>query len=267
MRALPAPVTSVREGAPTVTEDQLAIEAPLEIRLRAGGQERTLSITMRSPGDEVQLAAGFLFTEGIVRQPADLRGISQPAEETVVVELATDDLPVVGERAFAMTSACGVCGKDSLDGLRAQPAGRPAPGPLVDPELLHQLPAALREAQFGFAATGGLHAAGLFDGEGRRLLVREDVGRHNAVDKLIGALFLDGKLPATGTILAVSGRASFELVQKALMAQIPVLAAVGAPSTLAVSLATEGGMTLLGFVRDRRFNIYCGHERVRLANG
>jgi FdhD protein len=267
VKALPASVTTVRGSAPTVSEDRLAVEAPLEIRLRAGGSEQALSITMRTPGDDVQLAAGFLFTEGIVRQPSDLRGIVPVSDETVVAELAAETLPALGGRSFAMTSACGVCGKDSLQGLRAQPAGPPHPGPVVAPELLHALPAALRTAQVGFEATGGLHAAGLFDDAGRTLGVREDVGRHNAVDKLIGTMFLEGKLPAHGTILVVSGRASFELVQKALMAQIPVLAAVGAPSTLAVSLAAEGGLTLLGFVRDQRFNIYCGAERVRLAHG
>ena len=179
-------------------------------------------------------------------------------------ELALFPLPETAARPFAVTSACGVCGKGQLEELRATPAARPGPGPHLHPELIHRLPAALRAGQATFDATGGLHAAGLFDAGGERLLVREDVGRHNAVDKLIGARFLAGQLPASDTVLVVSGRASFELVQKALMAQIPVLAAVGAPSTLAVSLAAEGGMTLLGFVRDQRFNIYCGRERVQM---
>jgi FdhD protein len=263
MTSQPAAVTAVRGEAPSSREDHLAVEAPLEIRLRAGDEERALSITMRTPGDDVALAAGFLFTEGIVRAFSELRAITQPTEETVVVELAAAALPELDRRAFAVTSACGVCGKESLDKLRATPAARPLAGPVVGPQVVHGLPAALHEAQAGFAATGGCHAAGLFDGDGRRLVVREDVGRHNAVDKVIGTLFLEQKLPAAGTILVVSGRASFELVQKALMAQIPMLAAVGAPSTLAVSLASEGGMTLLGFVRDQRFNIYSGPERVR----
>jgi FdhD protein len=250
----------VRGRALASAEDRLAVEAPLELRLRAGRDERSLSITMRTPGDDRELAAGFLFTEGLVRDRAELGAIVE-GEDTVTVELVGRPLPE-SDRAFAMTSACGVCGKGSLASLRATPDGRPGPGPRLTPEIVHRLPADLRAAQETFDATGGLHAAGLFDARGERLLVREDVGRHNAVDKLIGARFLAGALPAHDQILVVSGRASFELVQKALMARIPVLAAVGAPSTLAVSLAEEGGMTLLGFVRDQRFNVYCGRERL-----
>jgi FdhD protein len=267
VRTRPAPIVEVRGAGPKSTEDQLAVEAPLELRVRAGGAVRRLCITMRTPGDDAELAAGFLFTEGLIHARADIASISMPSEDTVVVELEGGALPAESERAFAVTSACGVCGKGSLEGLRATPAGRPEAGPALSPALVHRLPAALRAAQPAFASTGGLHAAGLFSAEGERLLVREDVGRHNAVDKLIGARFLNDALPADGTILVVSGRASFELVQKALMARIPVLAAVGAPSTLAVSLAAEGGMTLLGFVRDGRFNVYCGGERVRLDAG
>jgi FdhD protein len=264
VRTAPASVTEVRGEGPRSTEDLLAVEAPLELRVRAGGQERTLCITMRTPGDDAELAAGFLFTEGLVRARAELGEISEQGE-TVVVNLVGRELPEeTAARPFAVTSACGVCGKGQLADLRATPAARPGSGPRLHPALIHRLPAALRAAQDAFAATGGLHAAGLFDGGGARLLVREDVGRHNAVDKLIGARFLAGRLPAPDTVLVVSGRASFELVQKALMAQIPVLAAVGAPSSLAVSLAAEGGMTLLGFVRDQRFNVYCGRERVQL---
>jgi FdhD protein len=263
LRAAPATVVEVRGDAPLIAEDRLAVEAPLEIRLRAGSDERSLSITMRTPGEDAELAAGFLFTEGLVRDRAELGEITG-AEDSVVVELVGRPLPERSDRSFAMTSACGVCGKDSLATLRAIPIGPPGPGPRLLPELIHRLPASLRAAQDTFESTGGLHAAGLFDARGERLLVREDVGRHNAVDKLIGARLLAGALPAHDTVLVVSGRASFELVQKALMAQIPVLAAVGAPSSLAVSLADEGGMTLLGFVRDRRFNVYSGRERVEL---
>jgi FdhD protein len=263
MRAAPAAVVEVRGRAPRQAEDRLAVEAPLEIRLRAGGEERSLSITMRTPGEDRELAAGFLFTEGLVRDRAELGAITE-GEDTVLVELVGRALPESSNRSFAMTSACGVCGKDSLAGLRATPVGPPGPGPRLDPELVHRLPPSLREAQATFEATGGLHAAGLFAASGERLLVREDVGRHNAVDKLIGARLLAGALPSRDEILVVSGRASFELVQKGLMAQIAVLAAVGAPSTMAVSLAEEGGMTLLGFVRDQRFNVYSGRERIRL---
>jgi FdhD protein len=261
-----ASITEVRGERGLGGEDRLAVEAPLEIRVEAGGERRTLCVTMRTPGEDAELAAGFLFTEGVVRARADIEDITQPDADTVVVALPGGVLPT-GTRAFAVTSACGVCGKDSLEGLRAAPAARPPAGvPGLSPALVHRLPAALRAAQDTFAATGGLHAAGLFDGAGERLLVREDVGRHNAVDKLIGARLLAGAAPGAH-ILVVSGRASFELVQKALMAQLPVLAAVGAPSTLAVSLAAEGGLTLLGFVRDQRFNVYAGAERLRLAHG
>jgi FdhD protein len=254
-------VLEVRGGRAVGAEDRLAVEAPLELRVRAGGVEQRLCITMRTPGEDQELAAGFLFTEGLVRGREEIVGVSCPAEDTVIVELAGALLPA--ERAFTVTSACGVCGKGSLDELRARPAERPSAGaPVIAPALVHRLPAALRAAQPTFAATGGLHAAGLFDGAGELLLVREDVGRHNAVDKLLGARLLAGLLPSRAEILVVSGRASFELVQKALMAQLPILAAVGAPSTLAVSLAVEGGMTLLGFVREERFNVYCGGERL-----
>lgn len=263
MRTAATSVMEVRGMGPRSSEDQLAVEAPLELRVRGGGAERALCITMRTPGEDGELAAGFLFTEGLVRDRAEILGITESGD-TVVVELSGGALPDTAARPFAVTSACGVCGKGQLDELRATPAGRPEAGPRLSPETIHRLPADLRAAQAAFATTGGLHAAGLFDGRGQRLLVREDVGRHNAVDKLIGARLLAGALPARDEVLVVSGRASFELVQKALMARIPVLAAVGAPSTLAVSLASEGGMTLLGFVRDQRFNVYCGRERVLL---
>ena len=264
MRSAAAPVMEVRGLGPRSSEDQLAVEAPLELRVRAGGAERALCITMRTPGEDAELAAGFLFTEGLVREREEILGITE-GEDTVVVELK-GALPETAARPFAVTSACGVCGKGQLEELRARPAGPPSPGvPRLRPAAIHRLPDELRAAQAGFATTGGLHAAGLFDEQGKLLLVREDVGRHNALDKLIGARFLAGALPAGAAVLVVSGRASFELVQKALMARIPVLAAVGAPSTLAVSLAQEGGMTLLGFVRDQRFNVYCGPERLDLA--
>jgi FdhD protein len=220
---------------------------------------------MRTPGEDRELAVGFLFTEGLLRDRAQVAGVTSVGDDQVVVELAPGVPPPEprASRAFTTTSACGVCGRGSLEGLRATPPGPLVPGaPGLTEALVHALPAALRAAQATFAATGGLHAAGLFDAAGALLLAREDVGRHNAVDKVIGARFLTGALPAATTILAVSGRASFELVQKALMAQIPVLAAVGAPSSLAVSLAAEAGMTLLGFVRDDRFNVYSGPERL-----
>jgi FdhD protein len=263
MRTADAAVTEVRGGRRSAGRDQLAVEAPLEIRVRAAGGEQNVSITMRTPGEDDELALGFLFTEGLLRERGQIAAVSMASDEVAVVELAPgvalpESRPT---RAFTMTSACGVCGRGSLDGLRATPAGPLGPGPRLTDELVHGLTAALRTAQATFATTGGLHAAGLFDAGGTLLLAREDVGRHNAVDKVVGACLRVGALPARDTILMVSGRASFELVQKALMAQIPVLAAVGAPSSLAVSLAVEAGMTLLGFVRDQRFNVYSAPER------
>jgi FdhD protein len=261
----------VAEAGAREAVDQLAVEAPLEIRVRArGGEARPLSITMRTPGDDAELVAGFLFTEALVRTAADLAELTSPDDETVVVTLAAGvALPDGGpDRAFAMTSACGVCGKTSLATLRHRPPYALTPGaPRLAAALVASLPQRLREAQPTFAATGGIHAAGLFDATGALLVAREDVGRHNAVDKVVGARLLAGALPAQGTVLVVSGRASFELVQKAVMAGIPVLAAVGAPSTLAVSLAALHGLTLLGFVRDGRFNVYAGRERVELPHG
>jgi FdhD protein len=264
VRTQAALVVEVRGLGRRSAEDQLAVEAPLELRVAGSDGERKLCITMRTPGDDRELAAGFLFTEGLVRARDEIIEVTTPSDDSVVVRVR-GPAPEASTRAFAMSSACGVCGKGSLDGLRATPAGRPlAAVPRLTPAAIHRLPEVLRAAQATFASTGGLHAAGLFDAGGELLLVREDVGRHNAVDKLIGARLLAGALPAHDTILVVSGRASFELVQKALMAQIPVMAAVGAPSSLAVSLAEEGGLTLLGFVRDDRFNVYCGRERVLL---
>ena len=263
MRTADAAVTEVRDGRRSPGRDQVAVEAPLEIRVRAGDSEQNISITMRTPGEDDELALGFLFTEGLLRASAEVAGVSLAGDEVAVVELAAGvSLPESRPtRAFAMTSACGVCGRGSLEGLRATPAGALETGPRLTDDLVHGLPAALRTAQATFATTGGLHAAGLFDAGGALLVAREDVGRHNAVDKVVGARLVAGALPAHETILVVSGRASFELVQKALMAQTPVLAAVGAPSSLAVSLAAEAGMTLLGFVRDQRFNVYSGAER------
>lgn len=244
----------------------LAIEEPLEIRVRLAGEaeERRLAMTMRTPGDDRELAAGFLFTEGVVSRREQI-GAVVVGSDHVRVELAAGVvLPAAGPtRSFMMTSACGVCGRSSTEGLRAQPPGPLAAGrPTLAAAIVPGLPAALLRAQATFAATGGIHAAGLFTPAGELRLLREDVGRHNAVDKVVGALLLRGELPAEDAVLLVSGRASFELVQKALMAQIAVLAAVGAPSSLAVELAEEAGMSLLGFVREGRFTIYSGAERI-----
>jgi FdhD protein len=259
----------------TDAEDELAIEEPLEIRLEhagPGGKDRSLSITMRTPGHDGELAVGFLFTEGVIGGPGDLRAVrpctAGPACANVVRVALQDHVAVDPgrmERNFYTTSSCGVCGKTSIAALRARnpfpPAAAGAP-PFFPAGLLHQLPARLRAAQEVFAATGGLHASALFDRSGELVLLREDVGRHNALDKVIGRALLDGLLPLCDHLLVVSGRASFELVQKASMAGLPLLAAVGAPSSLAVALAREAGMTLAGWLRDGRFNVYTGAWRI-----
>jgi FdhD protein len=263
-KTAPAAVTEVRGIRPSAVDDQVAVEAPLEIRVRAGGGEQSLTLTMRTPGEDGELAVGFLHGEGLIHARADVTATSGAGDDVVIVELAAH-VPAPQprrQRAFTTTSACGVCGRSDLEGLT--PAAPLRPGPTLAAALVHGLPGALRAAQATFSTTGGLHAAGLFDPGGRLLVAREDVGRHNAVDKVVGARLLAGGLPAVDTVLMVSGRASYELVQKALMAQIPVLAAVGAPSSLAVSLAAEAGMTLLGFVRDERFIVYSGPDRLDL---
>ena len=267
-------------GPPVPASDQLAAEEPLEIRVgyEVDGQRqhRTLSVTMRTPGHDEELAAGFLLTEGIIHTKADLLGIIpcpdvQKAEEAgnvVRAELAAHvpfDFEGL-ERHFYTSSSCGVCGKTSIDAVRtASCPVLPADGPRLACEVVHQLPERLRAAQAGFEQTGGQHAAALFTPAGELLLLREDVGRHNALDKLIGAALLAGWLPLHQHILLVSGRASFELVQKAAAAGIGILAAVGAPSSLAVQAAESFGMTVLGFVRNERFNSYCHGWRLSHA--
>jgi FdhD protein len=257
------PIERVEGVQSTCCSDVLAVEEPLEIRL--GGI--SLSITMRTPGDDIELAAGFLFSEGLVRQSSDIGSIGPAADgtpNTVEVELAGPPRERKhAQRNFVTTSACGVCGKSSIEELSFNACPVLAPDEIhVDPAMIHCLPGRLREAQGVFDATGGLHAAARFNLDGQLEAVREDVGRHNALDKLIGAALLDNILPLRASLLLVSGRASFELVQKALLAGFPILAAVGAPSSLAVSTAAPSGMTLLGFLRNGRFNIYSGAQRL-----
>ena len=235
-------------------QDLLAVEEPLQIRVNG----RDLSITMRTPGHDRELAAGFLFTEGILKTPADVLSIDT-GENSVTLTLA-DGVDAGASRNFYTTSSCGICGKASIDSLHAAGCAMLAHA-AVSRAVIHSLPEKLRSTQSVFERTGGLHGAALFDAAGNLELVREDVGRHNAVDKLIGASFLNGRLPLENRILMLSGRASFELIQKAVMAGIPVVAAVGAPSSLAVQTALRFGMTLAGFVRDGRFNIYTGLSR------
>lgn len=267
-------------------EDFLAVEEPLEIRLGFSKQgrieHRAISITMRTPGNDAELAAGFLFIEGIIQRLDQIKqirhcglkigkaqGVLDRAtalnSNTIRVDLNNDvevDLKRL-ERHFYTTSSCGVCGKSSIEALRTGTEKiEDSNHPKLESNLIHRLPEILRASQSVFEQTGGLHASALFNTKGELEIVREDVGRHNALDKIIGAKFIAGELPLSDKVLLVSGRASFELVQKALMAGIPILAAVGAPSSLAVELAAEFGMTLVGFVRDKRFNIYTGESRI-----
>lgn len=257
--------------------DRLAIEEPLEIRLGIGDRVQNLAVTMRTPGDDGDLALGFLFTEGIIAGAEDVKAVEYPnllcsenKQNTIVVVLNDGVAPNLrqAERNFYTTSSCGVCGKSSIGAIKTVRAfeSQPWNGELLAPEFILGLPAGLSAAQEVFAETGGLHAAALFDVTGEMLLVREDVGRHNAVDKLVGAAMMAGSLPLSQSVLLLSGRASFELVQKAAMAGIPVIAAVGAPSSLAVSLAEEFGITLVGFLRNNRFNIYSGAHRIRIPD-
>jgi FdhD protein len=260
--------------------DWLAVEEPLEIRLEYGPAHhrtvRNLSVTMRTPGSDEDLVAGFLFTEGIVRQPGDLvevRPLDAPPLGTgniVLASLHPDlDFEVQKlERHFYTTSSCGVCGKTSIESLKTAQncVFLPEKDPwAIDPEILYTLPEAQRRAQPTFEATGGLHAAALFSRTGSLLAVREDVGRHNALDKLIGHYFQQAAGPLDDHILLLSGRASFELLQKSAMAGLLFVCAVGAPSSLAVETAEAFGMTLVGFLRDGRFNVYSGVERIRPA--
>ena len=248
----------------THRSDSLAVEEPLEIRVDAV----PLAVTMRTPGHDFELAAGFLLTEGLVASASDIRRIayctgagSRPEPNVLNVEASLTDRAKA--RTFLTTSACGVCGKRSIEDVSVRAPYEVEADPLTVPgSTLAELPDRLREAQRVFARTGGLHAAGLFDGDGRLVCVREDVGRHNAFDKVIGWAALEGRLPLRSHILLASGRASFELTQKALVAGVPLVASVSAPSTLAVELAESAGMTLVGFLRGPKMNVYAGQHRV-----
>jgi FdhD protein len=256
---LTVPIRKIGPGSNAPEQDLVAVEEPLQIRVG----ERDFAIAMRTPGHDRELAAGFLFTEGIVQFPTQIREITEDGQGTVTVHLAPGLQPALAERNFYMTSSCGVCGKASIDSLRTSGCpSLPRGLPQIPASLISELPEKLRVAQPVFAHTGGLHAAGLFDTSGNLLAVREDVGRHNAVDKLIGAAFLDGRTPLHNHILMLSGRISFELVQKSLMAGIPIVAAVGAPSSLAIQTALHFGQTLAGFVRGHSYNVYSGQDRL-----
>jgi len=256
---LTVPIRRLTSGVLTEEQDLVAVEEPLQISIGS----RNIAITMRTPGQDAELAAGFLFTEGIVK-PGEIENISC-TRNTAVVTLAhgVELDPTRIERNFYVSSSCGVCGKASIEAIEsAGCATLPVDEPPVSEAVLLSLPAKLREAQRVFDRTGGIHACGLFSSSGELVLLREDVGRHNAVDKLIGRAYLDNLLPLSGKVLMVSGRTSFELVQKSVMGGIAVLASVGAPSSLAVKTALRFGMTLVGFLNKDRYNIYTAPSRV-----
>jgi FdhD protein len=276
-------VTTVDAAGSRERADQVATEEPLEIRLRSAGDEasavrRTVAITMRTPGQDFtdfELAVGFLHGEGLLCRgsPGAIAGVAYCTDldvaaehrwNVVTVTLRARHLPEGPglDRHTLTTSACGVCGSASLEALADRGLAPVGPGPVLDPALVRSLPERMRAAQGVFRSTGGLHAAALFDGEGSLRVLREDVGRHNAVDKVVGHALLEGWLPLSGHVLLVSGRTSYEILQKAVAAGVPIVAAVSAPSSLAVDLARRFGVTLVGFLRGDRFNVYAGEERV-----
>ncbi|UCH26377.1 MAG: formate dehydrogenase accessory sulfurtransferase FdhD [Trueperaceae bacterium] len=272
-------VVKVQSGASRVSRDHLTTEEPLELRLRAELDERSVAVTMRTPGADFELAAGFLYAEGVVNSREEIRRISyclgvgdeerwgEQRYNTVTVELEREALPELGrlERSVYANSACGVCGRVSLEALELRGLRPLEQGVRIGSEILTELPGKLRDAQGLFDQTGGLHAAALFTADGELLALREDVGRHNALDKLLGWALFEGRLPLSEAVVVLSGRASFELVQKSLAAGVSVVCALSAPSSLAVSLARRFEMTLVGFLRGMTFNIYAGEERIVLA--
>ncbi|WYM01658.1 MAG: formate dehydrogenase accessory sulfurtransferase FdhD [Gloeotrichia echinulata CP02] len=269
-----ASVWVVENGKMRPRQDQLTTEEPLEIRLVS--PRRTVAVTMRTPGADFELAAGFLYAEGVISCKQDIQRLSYCVDESVDgeqrynivnVELRSGLIPDLQplERHFYTTSACGVCGKASLAALRLRGCPVISPEPTVKPEIIYSLPDKLRSAQGIFTATGGLHAAAVFDAQGNLLNLREDVGRHNALDKLIGSAMLSEELPFNNHIVMVSGRSSFELLQKSVAAGVPIVCSVSAPSSLAVSVAQEFGITLIGFLRGERFNVYTGWERINFS--
>ncbi len=273
----PGPSTRVRvwtlDGEDEVRRrDSLVTEEPLEVRVAAGGRSVRVAVTMRTPGHDFELAVGFLHAEGMLpgspRQVSYCADVDRPDQRFNVVTVEVDGpAPPEPARVGLVSSACGVCGSASLEALRERGLSAVPAGPTVPVETLYGLPDALRSAQGLFDATGGLHAAGLFAADGTLLAAREDVGRHNAVDKLVGRALLDGRLPLAEVVLLVSGRAGYEIVQKAVAAGIPVVASVSAPSSLAVAMAEDFGVTLVGFLRGRRCNVYAGRERLAVGAG
>ncbi|WP_338871836.1 formate dehydrogenase accessory sulfurtransferase FdhD [Spirosoma sp. SC4-14] len=276
---LVAPISIQKITGDSLTEspDLLAVEEPLEIRLGFGPiddrQQRSIAVTMRTPGHDEELAMGFLFTEGIIHKPADIISCRHCIQDStkegnvIRVELSPEvdvDWLRLNRNTFT-SSSCGLCGKTTIDAVMALTPGSVSSAFSIDPSVIHSIPEQVRAVQQAFAHTGGIHAAGLFDTNGSLLLVREDIGRHNALDKLIGAAFWKGWLPLAQYGIFLSGRIGVELVQKSWMAGVPLLAAVGAPSSLAVQMAQEATITLAGFVRDGRFNLYTQPDRVKLS--
>ena len=254
-------------------DDELVVEEPLEINVQYDNAEtivqKCISVTMRTPGNDDELGVGFLFTEGIIQKRDEIAEVSAIpfAGNKVLITLSKNKQPLLqnAERNFYTTSSCGVCGKSGIDAIRTTSFYKNEPDEIcLKAGLFYGLDEVLRKQQAVFESTGGLHASALFDLDGNFMMLREDVGRHNALDKVIGAAFLNDQLPLSNAILLLSGRASFELVQKAVMAGIKIVAAVGAPSSLAVQLAEETGITLIGFLREQRFNIYSGAQRIEL---
>jgi FdhD protein len=274
------PAIKINGNQRLATMDKLAIEEPLEIRLAFGAEAnrtvKNISVTMRTPGSDAELATGFLFTEGIIKDKNDLASVqhcfiacAENKENVIQVELREAAIPELKntDRNFYTTSSCGVCGKGSINAIKSVSAFDPGQNNdfFITREMLLELPDRLRLSQDVFDVTGGLHACALFNNSGELLLLREDVGRHNALDKLIGAALERDWLPLKNAVLLLSGRASFELVQKAAMAGISIIGAIGAPSSLAVQLAGEFGITLVGFLRQQRFNIYTMEQRILMS--
>jgi len=258
-----APIQRHGAGAPHQDQDLVAVEAPLSVTLAgAGGREVALGLLMRTPGDDEDLIRGFLYSEGIIHAAADVVDIEFGESARVTLAPTVDLDATVAARAPLTTSACGLCGRIEI--TRADRRGQVPANLILSREMIARLPAALRIGQTVFAETGGLHAAALCDADGKVLIVREDIGRHNAVDKVIGAALVAGRIPAATSVLAVSGRVAYEIVQKAAVAGVAAIVAVGAPSDLAVAAARSAGVTLIGFARDGRFNAYAGFERLVL---
>ncbi|MBH8555211.1 formate dehydrogenase accessory sulfurtransferase FdhD [Nostocaceae cyanobacterium CENA357] len=269
-----AQIWVVENSKKRLRQDHITTEEPLEIRLTS--PRRTVAVTMRTPGADFELAAGFLYCEGAISCKQDIQRISYCVDKLVDgkqhynivnVELRQDLIPDLQplERHFYTNSACGVCGKASLEALRLRGCPVIFSSLMVTPEIIYSLSDQLRAAQGIFAATGGLHAAGLFDAQGQLLHLREDIGRHNALDKLIGTALLSDELPLNNHLVMVSGRSSFEILQKSAAAGVPIVCSVSAPSSLAVSVAEEFGITLIGFLRGERFNIYTGSQRINIT--